>query len=123
VPRLGSQAWWAVYLFACLAMSVFIAFEVLDLDGSNLRRGLPRGVFAAETVRAETERLLHLTPAASAALSIRLASLLPLVRLVPSFSQAAGSPVPLHARPGAIRPRAHLQPATHAPAPASGDPA
>jgi hypothetical protein len=51
--RRRSQAWRAVFVCACLAMVLYTAFDLLDLDGSGLRRLLPgsAGVAAAVTER------------------------------------------------------------------------
>ena len=53
-----STSWWAVFLFACLAMALYIAFDLLDLDGSNLRQLGRGGAIAAESPSAETDRFL-----------------------------------------------------------------
>jgi hypothetical protein len=55
---------WVVFLFAFLAVGVFIAFEVLDLDGSNFQRLLPDSVIAAEPASADVEQLLSRLPSA-----------------------------------------------------------
>jgi len=62
IHRQRSHGWWAVFLCACLAMGVYIAFEVLDLDGSNLRDLGPRTAIAAESASADAERFLHQAP-------------------------------------------------------------
>jgi hypothetical protein len=51
--RRRSQVWWVVFTCACLAMALYIAFDLLDLDGSELRDLLPgsAGGAAAETER------------------------------------------------------------------------
>ena len=49
-----SQAWWAVFMCACLAMALHVAFDLLDLDGSELRDLLPG---SAGATTAETERV------------------------------------------------------------------
>ena len=58
VHRRRSRGWWGVFLCACLAMGVYIAFDILDLDGSELRDPLPGDAMAAEPVGGEAERLL-----------------------------------------------------------------
>ena len=50
--------WWVVFVSACTAMAIFIAFEVLDLDGSDFKTGLPGGTVTAEARGAEFDRLL-----------------------------------------------------------------
>ncbi len=51
-----------VFLCACLAMGVYIAFDVLDLDRSELRDSLPGNAIAAEPAQAETDRVLPQNP-------------------------------------------------------------
>jgi len=70
---------WVVFIFAFLAVGVFIAFEVLDLDGSNLQRLLPDSVIAAEPISADVEQLLPRLPyALGAQASVSLPPELPL---------------------------------------------
>ncbi len=53
-----SRAWWGVFLFACLAMAIYLAFDLLDVDGSTMR-DMGRGTaITAESVGSETDRLL-----------------------------------------------------------------
>jgi len=59
--RRHSRAWWGVFLCAVLAMGVYIAFDMLDLDGSSLRDAWPGSAVAAEPVGGEAERALPLT--------------------------------------------------------------
>jgi len=56
------RAWWAVGVFAGLAMLCFLTFDVLDLDGSNLTRGLPGEALTLEAVGSDVERMLALVP-------------------------------------------------------------
>ena len=52
-----SASWWGVFLFACLAMAIYMAFDLLDVDGSSLR-DLGRGAaIAAESPSPETDRM------------------------------------------------------------------
>jgi len=50
--------WWAVYVTACAAMAIFIAFDVLDLDGSDLTTSLPGSVVTADARGPELDRFL-----------------------------------------------------------------
>ena len=50
--------WWAVYVTACAAMAIFIAFDVLDLDGSDLTTGLPGSAVTADARGPELDRFL-----------------------------------------------------------------
>ncbi len=56
--RRRSRAWWGVFLCAVLAMGAYIAFDMLDLDGSSLRDAWAGSAIAAEAVGGEAERLL-----------------------------------------------------------------
>jgi hypothetical protein len=47
-----------VVLCALLAMGVYIAFEMLDLDGSSLRQAWAGSAVAAEAAGGETDRFL-----------------------------------------------------------------
>jgi len=58
IQRRRSRGWWGVFLCACLAMGVYIGFDVLDLDGSDLRDPLPGNAIVAEAAGSEAERFL-----------------------------------------------------------------
>jgi len=108
VQKQRSRGWWAVLLSACLAMGVYIAFDVLDLDGSDLRDLGPGTAIAAESPSAETDRLLPqiLTRLEGQRLvSLRVDSQLTAEasRLFPRGSLNA-----VATRLDALRPRAHL---------------
>ncbi len=119
-----SGGWWVVFLSACLAMGVYLAFDVLDLDGSSLR-GVAAGVaMAAESASGETDRLLlPRDPWTSAGQGF--------LPLHPDFRVKAPSLRPLpygrgdaaRARRGALRPRAHLARVASSPSSPTGDPA
>lgn len=47
-PMRRSCCWWGVLLFALLATGFYLAFDMLDLDGSDLRATSGSGVAAAE---------------------------------------------------------------------------
>ena len=49
-------------MLAGLAMLCFLTFDVLDLDGSNLARGLQGEALTLEAVGSEVERMLALVP-------------------------------------------------------------
>jgi hypothetical protein len=106
--RKCSSTWWAVFLCACLAMGVYLAFDVLDLDGSNLRDLDPGTAMAADTASAEAGRFLPQSFSAlgnqdftAPRVDRRLAGeFSPLVRRAALESTAA--------RAGWFRPRAHL---------------
>ena len=75
IQRRGSHGWWAIFLCACLAMGVYIAFEVLDLDGSNLRDLGPGRAIAAEPAAADAERLLPQAPSIADAPGLAIPSI------------------------------------------------
>jgi len=50
-----SPAWWAVMVCAVSAVAVFLAFEVLDLDGSDLARRLFQPLIPSQATLAEAE--------------------------------------------------------------------
>lgn len=56
------RAWWAVGVLAGLAMLCFLTFDVLDLDGSNLARGLWGEALTLEAVGSDVDRMLALVP-------------------------------------------------------------
>lgn len=58
-PKPRSRSWWVVMLCASLAMGVYVAFDILDLDGSTSRDLGPGTAIAAEPAFVEAERLLH----------------------------------------------------------------
>jgi hypothetical protein len=111
--RIGSQrqrsdGWWAVFLCAFLAMGVYIAFEVLDVDGSNLRDMGPGTAIAAEPASADAERFLHHAPAIADAPGLVFPSIP--VAFASESRQLAGqaTPTTLAARQGHFLPRMHL---------------
>ncbi len=60
--RKGSLVWRAVLYTAFLAMGLFVTFDLLDLDGSQLEsRTLPRGARAAVFI-SDAEDILFLDP-------------------------------------------------------------
>ena len=120
--RQWSQGRWAVYLFACLAMSVFITFDLLDVDGSNTRNAVSGTSIATETVGIEAERLAHLTPtpptSASDATFPRRSSIV--ASILPSLSPSTITP---QTRLSLGRPRGHTKDTNSSDVPDAGDPA
>ncbi len=55
--RIRAAAWWALISLVGIAMAGFIVFDVLDLDGSNLRRSTNGSTLTADSPASETERL------------------------------------------------------------------
>ncbi len=58
-PRRRSWAWWGIFLFALLMIAVYVFFELLDVDGSQLTDVSTRAVIAAEAATAEADRLVR----------------------------------------------------------------
>ena len=56
--RLRVLSRWAVISFVGVAMAAFIVFDVLDLDGSNLRRPTTGSLVTTDAPTNETERFL-----------------------------------------------------------------
>lgn len=123
MQRRRSRGWWGLFLCACLAMGVYIAFDVLDLDGSDLRDPLPGNAIAAEPVGAEAERFLSqdlATPDASKPVFVPvvLASASESPRLTSGSSLSPVAP-----RLERIRPRVSLRGEMTSPTSTAGDPA
>ena len=118
-----SLGWWSVFLCACLAMGVYIAFDILDLDGSELRNPLPGDTLAAEPARGETERLLPQAPPTPEPLGLLPPSLT--LRAVTEHPQNSSRAVPAPSAPrlDRIRPRSHLQQAVSSTRSSTSDPA
>lgn len=118
--RRRSQTWWALFNCACLAMALYIAFDLLDLDGSELRDPRPNNAIAAA---AETERVFPRVSAIPEILGSSSHS--PVFRSVSEVSQP--SPC-LHsasfgARLAHLRRRAYLKCEAAAMIPSPDDPA
>lgn len=88
---------WAVISLVGVTMAAFIVFDVLDLDGSNLRHPATGNALTADTAVTEAERLLLRTPDFSAAPGWEVAA----TRLPLPMRSAIAPP---DARPSAFRP-------------------
>lgn len=60
MQRRRSRIWWGVFCIAFVATGAYIAFDVLDIDGSDLRGPAANGAAAAEPARTEAEGCLRL---------------------------------------------------------------
>ncbi len=60
--RRRSRGWWAVFLSASLAMAAYIAFDVLDLEGSGPFGSLSTTVPTEERTDSETESFVSHLP-------------------------------------------------------------
>lgn len=121
--RRRSRGWWAVFVCACLAMGAYMAFDVLDLDGSNLRNPGPGSAIAAEPGPAEGERLL---PQRLATLEAQGLAILPLKLRLTAEPPPPVPCAPLDAAVARRAPnhsRARLHRETSAATPPIGDPA
>jgi hypothetical protein len=100
---------WVVFVCAFLAVCAFIAFEVLDLDGSNFQYLFRDSVVAAEPTSADLEQLLpQASSAPGAQSSVSLSLNLPLSPGLPdvhSHSSVTG----IRARTNHTLPRATLR--------------
>ena len=90
IRRVMVVAQWAVISIVGVAMAAFIVFDVLDLDGSNLRHPPTGSAVTADSAGNEAARLLCRAPDPSTARGGELAA----IRL------------PLPIRPGVTRPGA-----------------
>jgi len=113
---------WVVFVCAFLAVGVFITFEVLDLDGSNLQHPFRDSVIAAEPTSADLEQLLPQDPSAPGAQSSVSLSLDLLLPPEPFGVRSRSGINSLRARLNHALPRASLR---HEPSPTalSDDPA
>lgn len=119
----GSGGWWAVLLCAFLALGVYIVFEALDVDGSDLRDWLSGNAIAAQSTRAETKRPFYqasATPWASELVSLSLT-----LRFIAKSTQVTSRipPAVFAGRPGQIRPRARVSRETPCATSPIGEPA
>jgi len=121
--RQRSRAWWGVFLCAVLAMGAYIVFDMLDLDGSNLRDAWGGSAIAAEAVGGETERFLPPTEAAPHATVFEFSvGAVGLDSLCGSFRRPAPAPR-LGASRSATLPRTNLAKETSSTTSPSADPA
>lgn len=58
--RVPSSGWWGLVLCASLAVGAHIVFDILDVDGSDLRNRTFNDPLVAQTSLVETKRPLHL---------------------------------------------------------------
>ncbi len=113
----GSRDWWAVVLCALSAVIVFMAFEVLDLDGSDLQRRIFQPPISSRPTLAESEGAMR-----QGAFMLQDA-LGVLKRHSPALSSFWVSASPrLYVRLTSIRPRGSLRHASFPLPPAIDDP-
>ncbi len=123
IQRRRSRGWWGVFLCACLAMGVYIGFDVLDLDGSEVRNPLPGNAIVAEAAGGEAERFLTQDLSIPEASKPVFAQAVPpsastSPRLTSGWSLSTVGP-----QLERIRPRVSLRQETTSPTSTAGDPA
>jgi len=100
-----SLSWWAVMVCTVAAVAVFLAFEVLDLDGSDLARRLFQPLISLQPSLTEAERSMR-----HAAFGVSEAWCFPLVGFLPQSAVLRGSPAATAPRlSGQRHPRALLR--------------
>lgn len=76
--RERSLGWWGLVLCLLLAVGAYIVFDVLDLDGSDLRNRVLQSPLVSQTALAEAERvILQAAKAQFAVAGISFSALLP----------------------------------------------
>ena len=121
--RRGSLAWRAVSYSAFLAMSLFVSFDVLDLDGSQLQSRLQvSGVTTARSA-IDAECLPVEDPSRPSPISLDIPS--QILRVIDSSCKIPGRlrPTPIIARFDKVRRHLRVCHAITAANPASEDPA
>ena len=121
--RRRSGVWWGVFLAACLAMGAYVAFDILDLDGSQLRDPLPSNTLAAESEHLEAGRFPHHAPGAPEALGPIDFSLYHRSLVEPLRGSLRTTAGPMTIRRAATRARADLRHDTSPKSSPSNDPA
>ena len=123
MARVRVVAWWATVSITCVAMASFIVFEVLDLDGSNLRRGSGGTTLMADQPSLEAERVLSLAGNPSSAPSTERLSTLSSPRLDSFVARSTITPLALRARARIVYHHAGKDDAQRAFSPSPSDPA
>ena len=116
-------AWWLAASLACVAMTVFIVFDVLDLDGSNLSRGSSENTLAADPPNLETERQLSLAADPSTVPTAERLSTLPSPLLFPVVAHSTTTAPALRARLRMVHRREGKDDAQRTFSPTPNDPA
>jgi len=57
--RWRSRVWWGAFLFALLTMSLYVIFDILDVDGSQMTGSPGNAIIVAETLQIEADRFLR----------------------------------------------------------------
>jgi hypothetical protein len=100
---------WLVFACAFLAVCAFIAFEVLDVDGSNFPHPPRESVIAAEPTCADLEQLLpRVTSAPGMQTSVFLSVEVPLLPELPDL-RSRSSATAIRAGTNHTLPRASLR--------------
>jgi hypothetical protein len=118
-----SPAWWVVVLISLAAIGVFMVFEVLDLDGSDLYKRIFRPPIPSQPAVAEAEGVMrHGAFAAQAALG-HVHALVLLRQPFTGFSRCPhAAPAIFDKRLKRIRPRTDIHRASFPPLAPSDEP-
>jgi len=103
------RVWWAVGVLAGLAMVSFLTFDVLDLDGSNLARGLRGEALTLEAFGSEVERMLALVPNSLIPSGVQRTAVVYVSHPAPHSSHASPAFSRLRLRFGTDRPRSRTE--------------
>ncbi len=105
--RRGSASWWGITLCALLFASTYVVFDILDVDGSQMRRApAPGGALTATVEEAAADRFFRTTVTATVSTDLQALS-------APCLSASAASwnstlKTLLHQRWGHVLPRVTL---------------
>lgn len=104
--RRGSASWWGITLCALLIASTYVVFDILDVDGSQMRRApVPDGTLTT-TLDAEGERFVRTTLILAGSTDLLPLRLSGLSAGIPARNSPAG--MVLHQRWGHVLPRVTL---------------
>jgi hypothetical protein len=104
-------------------MAVFLAFDVLDLDGSRLETRHPQNTLVAETTNPEIERSLYPAPDALRTSGVQTPFLLLFPKMASTPPVTTFLLAKVRARLHAVRPRLHTERIQQSPPASAGDPA
>ncbi len=109
--------WWLVVLCSLAAVAVFLMFEVLDLDGSDLHKRIFQPPISSQPMLAESEGAMR-----HGAFAVRDALGVLQQRSVVLYYFTVSAPPTLCKRLTSIRPRGSIRRASAPPPPAIDDP-
>lgn len=103
------RARWVVGTLAALALVCFLTFDVLDLDGSSLARGIQGEAVALEAVGSDVERMCVLAPHSLMPSGVQRNAVLSLSHPAPHASHASPGSSQLRLRFGTALPRSRTE--------------